>query len=53
MWYVYMRVLCSGREECVGIYNSEKEAVCRISQCYTADKNIGQKGEYYYFMKKH
>lgn len=53
MWYVYMRVVCSGREEFIGIYDTEKSAVCKIAECYRIDWNCGQRGEYYYFLKKH
>lgn len=53
MWYVYCRHLGSGREDFVGIYDTPKDAVRKISQCYRIDENTCQKGEYYYFMKKH
>lgn len=30
MWYVYMKHIGTGREEFVGIYNTPKEAVCKM-----------------------
>ena len=50
MWYVYYRHLSSGREDFVGVYDTEKEAVHKIAQCYYADAHSCQKDEYYYFM---
>ena len=53
MWYVYCRHLSSGREDFVGVYDTAKEAVHKIAQCYYIDAHSCQKDEYYYFMKKH
>ena len=51
MWYVYYRHLSSGREDFV-VYDTAKEAVHKIAQCYYIDAHSCQKDEYYYFMKK-
>ena len=53
MFYVYCRHLSSGREDFVGVYDTAKEAVHKIAQCYYIDAHSCQKDEYYYFMKKH
>lgn len=54
MWYVYMRSIASGREDFIGIYETEKEAVHKIAQCYLVDgRNRAMTDEYYYFMKRH
>lgn len=54
MWYVYMRHLDSGREEYVGCYETQKEAVHKIASCYLIDgRNKAMTDEYYYFMKRH
>ena len=54
MWYVYVRYLASGREDCVNTtFYSAKEAIKHIAKCYAIDKDLGQLGECYYFMKKH
>lgn len=54
MWYVYVRYLASGREDCVNTtFDSAQAAVKHIAKCYAIDKDLGQLGEYYYFMKKH
>lgn len=53
MWYVYLKHIISGREDFVGVYDTAKEAVHRIAQCYQIDKGSCQEDEYYYFMKRH
>lgn len=53
MWYVYMKHVVTGREEFVGTYDTPREAVCKIAECYRIDWNCCQRGEYYYFMKQH
>ena len=53
MFYVYSRYLQSGREDYINQYETEKEAVQKIQQCYRIDATTCQKDEYYYFMKKH
>ena len=34
MWYVYCRHIGTGREDFIGIYDTAKEAVHKIAQCY-------------------
>jgi hypothetical protein len=34
-------------------FATPEEAVKHIALCYRTDKDLGQLGEYYYFMKKH
>lgn len=54
MWYVYVRYLKSGREDCVNrTFDTAEAAVKHIARCYAIDKDLGQLGENYYFMKKH
>lgn len=54
MFYVYSRNIKSGREEFVGIYNTEKDAIHRIAFLYKLDtESTTHKDEYYYFYKKH
>lgn len=53
MWYVYARYIRSGKEDFIAVFDTEKEAVIRIAKCYLFDEVSHQKGEYYYFMKKH
>ena len=54
MWYVYCRHLSSGRDDCVNqIFDTPQAAIKHIAKCYAIDKDLGQLGEYYYFMKKH
>lgn len=52
MWYVYLRHLQTGKKEFVGFYDNSDDAICKIASCYNIDKNIGQLGEYYYFVIK-
>lgn len=54
VWYVYLRHISSGREDFIGCYETQKEAVRKIASCYLIDeRNPAMRGEYYYFMKRH
>lgn len=54
MWYVYCRYIRSGREDCVNrVFDTPADAIKHIALCYATDKDLGQLGECYYFMKKH
>lgn len=53
MFYVYARHINTGRESYVGAYDTEKEAVHKIANCYRIDAKNYQEDEYYYFLKKH
>lgn len=54
MWYVYVMHLSTGREDCVNTtFDTAKAAIKHIWKCYAIDKDLGQLGEYYYFIKKH
>lgn len=53
MYYVYCKYLKTNREELVNSYNNVEDAICKIASNYKIDKDLGQLGEYYYFMKKH
>lgn len=52
MFYVYSRYIKTGKEDYIGIYATEKEAIEKIASCYKIDYKICQQGEYYYFIKK-
>ncbi len=53
MILVYSIHLKTGREQCVNsVYEAEEDAVRKIAQNYRIDAELGQLGEYYYFMKK-
>jgi len=51
LFCVYSRHIDSGKEYLIGQFNSEKEAVRKIAQCYEIDKDFSTEGEYYYFIK--
>lgn len=51
LFYVYSRHIDSGKEYLVGRFNTEKEAVSKIAQCYEIDKDFSVEGEYYHFIK--
>lgn len=54
MWYVYCRHLSSGWVGCVNqTFETPQAAIKHIAKCYAIDKDLGQLGECYYFMKKH
>lgn len=50
MSYVYMRRIRTGREEFVRVFVEVDDAIRHIAKCYRIDKELGQLGEYYYFM---
>lgn len=50
MYYVYSRYIKNGKEDFVNIYQTVQDAIAKIASNYNIDKNIGQLGEYYYFM---
>lgn len=52
MWYVYLKYLKTGREDFIKAYDNAEDAICKIANNYRIDKELGQIGEYYYFMKK-
>lgn len=52
MWYVYSKYLKTGKEDFICAYDNAEDAVRKIASNYKIDKNLGQLGEYYYFMKK-
>lgn len=51
-YYVYCRHIKSGREDLCCIKDSWKEAIAATALRYNSDKNSGQLGEYYYFVKE-
>lgn len=53
MFYVYAKHVGSGKEHFIGVFETMKEAVGNIASNYKIDEQIGQKNEYYYFMKQH
>ena len=54
MWYVYVRYMKSGKEDCVNTtFDTSEAAIKHIAKCYAIDKDLGHLGENYYFMKKH
>ena len=52
MYYVYMKYLKTGRENLIHTYETSEDAIRRIAANYNIDKDLGQLGEYYYFMVK-
>lgn len=50
MFYVYSKHLKTGKEEFVFCYETAEEAIKKIAGNYNIDKDLGQLGEYYYFM---
>lgn len=53
MFYVYSRHIPTGGERYINQFETEREAVLHIAKCYRIDTQIGQDGEYYYFIKRH
>lgn len=52
MYYVYYESIRTGRTDFIRNFNTAEDAIKHINKCYSKDKEIGQLGEYYYFMKK-
>ena len=52
MYYVYSKHLKAGREDMCKICNNAEDAIHHIAKCYKIDTQLGQLGEYYYFMIK-
>ena len=53
MFYVYSLHIKSGKTECVQrTFATAEDAIRHIAYCYSADKEIRQLGEYYYFMRE-
>jgi hypothetical protein len=53
MFYVYARHIQTGKEQYIGSFDTEKEAVHKIAACYRIDARTCQEDEYYYFLKQH
>lgn len=53
MYYVYYEFVSNGKQEYCGQYETVMEAVKRVATLYARDADLGQNGEYYYFIKKH
>lgn len=52
IFYVYSRHIPTGKERYIDQFETERAAVIHIAKCYRIDAEIGQTGEYYYFIKK-
>lgn len=52
MYYVYSKYLKSGKEQFLNNFYDVTDAIRHIAKCYRIDSQIGQIGEYYYFMVK-
>lgn len=50
MFYVYAKYIKTGKEDFIHTYDSAEDAIHKIANNYKIDKEIGQLGEYYYFM---
>ena len=48
MFYVYARHIQTGKEQYIGSFDTEKEAVHKIAACYRIDARTCQEDEYYY-----
>lgn len=52
MYYVYSKHTKTGKEDFIRIFDTSEDAIRHIHRCYSVDSEIGQLGEYYYYMKK-
>lgn len=51
-WYVYSKCLKTGKEDFIKDFDNSENAIRHIAKCYKIDTQIGQIGEYYYFMRE-
>lgn len=51
MYRVYSRYVKTGKINYLNVFDSELDAINHIAKCYRIDKELGQLGEYYYFVK--
>ena len=51
MYSVYSRYVKTGKINHVNVFDNELDAINHIAKCYRIDKELGQLGEYYYFIK--
>ena len=51
MYRVYSRYVKTGKVNYLNVFYSELDAINHIAKCYRIDKELGQLGEYYYFVK--
>lgn len=51
MYRVYSRYVKTGKVDCINVFDSEFDAIKHIAKCYRIDGELGQLGEYYYFIK--
>lgn len=53
MWYVYCVFIDNGKTECVNrTFDTARDAVKHIARCYDIDRDLGQLGNYYYYMRR-
>lgn len=52
MCYVYSEYMETGKTDLINTFDSSEDAIRHISKCYRIDSELGQLGEYYYYMKK-
>lgn len=52
MFYVYIKRIKKGDTQFIREFSTEEDAIRHIANCYRLDGNMGQLGEYYYFMKQ-
>lgn len=51
-YYVYCEYIKNRKTDFCMLFDKEEDAVKHIAKCYTIDKNLGQLGEYYYYIIK-
>ena len=51
MYRVYSQYIKTGKTDYINVFDSKADAIRHIAKCYRIDSNLGQLGEYYYFMK--
>ena len=53
MYYVYSEYVRTGKIDFIRTFDTQEDAIRHIRKCYRIDSELGQLGEYYYYMKKH
>lgn len=52
MFHVYFEYVKTGKTDFIHTFDAQEDAIQHIAKCYRIDSELGQLGEYYYYMKK-
>ena len=53
MYYVYAEYVRTGKSDFCRTFHTQDDAIRHLAKCYRIDSELGQLGDYYYYIKKH